>query len=92
MGICRYGVSRIGLKRGNLRQYHAIGIDVGDQNGLPSDTTTLHQVLDKHGIATAGIQAPPPIASNIMSCHFSARISAFRRAVSRQFTKEYRHD
>jgi enterochelin esterase-like enzyme len=36
---------------GNLRQYRAIGIDVGDQDGLRADTTTLHQVLDKYGIA-----------------------------------------
>jgi S-formylglutathione hydrolase FrmB len=36
---------------GNLRQYHAIGIDVGDQDGLRADTTTLHEVLEKYGIA-----------------------------------------
>ena len=36
---------------GNLRQYRAIGIDVGDQDGLRADTTTLHEVLDKYDIA-----------------------------------------
>jgi S-formylglutathione hydrolase FrmB len=35
----------------NLRQYHAISIDVGDQDGLKTDTTKLHDVLDKYGIA-----------------------------------------
>jgi S-formylglutathione hydrolase FrmB len=36
---------------GNLRQYRAISIDVGDQDGLRTDTGTLHEVLDKYGIA-----------------------------------------
>ena len=36
---------------GNLRQYHAIAIDVGDQDGLRIDTAKLHDVLDKYGIA-----------------------------------------
>ena len=36
---------------GNLRQYHAIFIDVGDQDGLRADTTRLHEALDKYGIA-----------------------------------------
>jgi S-formylglutathione hydrolase FrmB len=35
----------------NLRQYHAISIDVGDQDGLRFDTIKLHDVLDKYGIA-----------------------------------------
>jgi enterochelin esterase-like enzyme len=38
---------------GNLRQYKAIGIDVGDQDGLRGDTTKLHDVLDKYGIANS---------------------------------------
>ena len=36
---------------GGLRRYHAIGIDVGDQDGLKVDTTKLHEVLDIYGIA-----------------------------------------
>jgi len=36
---------------GNLRQYRAISIDVGDQDGLRADTTRLHEALDKYGIA-----------------------------------------
>jgi S-formylglutathione hydrolase FrmB len=36
---------------GNLRQYRAISIDVGDQDGLRTDTGKFHDVLDKYGIA-----------------------------------------
>jgi enterochelin esterase-like enzyme len=35
----------------NLREYHAISIDVGDQDGLRFDTIKLHEVLDEYGIA-----------------------------------------
>jgi enterochelin esterase-like enzyme len=38
---------------GNLRQYRAISIDVGDQDGLRADTTKLHEVLDRYGIANS---------------------------------------
>ncbi len=38
---------------GNLRQYRAIAIDVGDQDGLRVDTGKLHDVLDKYGIANS---------------------------------------
>jgi enterochelin esterase-like enzyme len=36
---------------GNLRQYRAIAIDVGDQDGLRTDTAKLHEVFDNYGIA-----------------------------------------
>jgi S-formylglutathione hydrolase FrmB len=35
----------------NLREYHAISIDVGDQDGLRIDTGKLHDVLDQYGIS-----------------------------------------
>jgi enterochelin esterase-like enzyme len=35
---------------GNLRQYRAIAIDVGDQDGLRVDTGKLHDALDRYGI------------------------------------------
>ena len=38
---------------GNLRQYHAIAIDVGDEDGLRFDTIKLHDVLNKYGIANS---------------------------------------
>ena len=34
----------------NLRQYHAIAMDVGDQDGLRFDTQKLHEILDSYGI------------------------------------------
>lgn len=36
---------------GNLKQYRAISIDVGDQDGLRFDATKLHNILDNYGIA-----------------------------------------
>jgi enterochelin esterase-like enzyme len=36
---------------GNLRQYHAIAIDVGDQDNLRTDAGKLHDVLNNYGIA-----------------------------------------
>ncbi|HVN05932.1 MAG TPA: alpha/beta fold hydrolase [Bryobacteraceae bacterium] len=38
---------------GNLRRYHGISIDVGDQDGLKSGTTKLHEILDTYGIANS---------------------------------------
>jgi len=37
----------------NLRQYRAIALDVGDQDGLRADTGKLHDLLDTYGIANA---------------------------------------
>jgi len=36
---------------GNLRRYHGIAIDVGDQDGLRTDAGKLHDILDLYGIA-----------------------------------------
>ena len=36
---------------GSLRQYRAMALDVGDQDGLRVDTAKLHDALDKYGIA-----------------------------------------
>ncbi len=38
---------------GNLRQYRAISIEVGDKDGLRADSGKLHEVLDKYGIANS---------------------------------------
>jgi enterochelin esterase-like enzyme len=35
----------------NLKQYRAIAIDVGDQDGLKVDAGKLHDILDNYGIA-----------------------------------------
>ncbi|MGJ5815857.1 alpha/beta hydrolase [Paludibaculum fermentans] len=36
---------------GNLRQYRAIAIDVGDQDGLRAGAKELHEILNTYGIA-----------------------------------------
>jgi enterochelin esterase-like enzyme len=36
---------------GNLRQYKAISMDVGDQDGLRVDAAKLHDIFDKWGLA-----------------------------------------
>ena len=38
---------------GDLRQYRAIAMDVGDEDGLRIDAGKLHDVLDNYGIATS---------------------------------------
>jgi S-formylglutathione hydrolase FrmB len=38
---------------GNLRQYRAIAMDVGDQDGLRVDAGKLHDVFDTYGIANS---------------------------------------
>ena len=35
---------------GQLRRYRGISLDVGDQDGLKTDTITLHEVLDRYGL------------------------------------------
>jgi len=36
---------------GQLRRYRGISLDVGDQDGLKTDTIALHDVLERYGIA-----------------------------------------
>jgi S-formylglutathione hydrolase FrmB len=38
---------------GDLKQYHAIAMDVGDQDGLRVDAAKLHDVFDQYGIANS---------------------------------------
>src|SRR5579871_5649218 len=38
---------------GNLRQYRAIAMDVGDQDGLRFDAIKLHDALDKYGLSNS---------------------------------------
>ena len=38
---------------GQLRRYRGISVDVGDQDGLKTDTIALHEVLERYGIAHA---------------------------------------
>lgn len=48
---------------GNLRQYRAIAIDVGDKDGLKIDAGKLHEALDAYGIAnrSRSIEARTPV-------------------------------
>jgi enterochelin esterase-like enzyme len=38
---------------GNLKQYKAIAIDVGDQDGLRVGAAKLHEILDSYGVANS---------------------------------------
>jgi S-formylglutathione hydrolase FrmB len=38
---------------GALRRYHAIALDVGDQDSLRTDTGKLHELMDHYGIANS---------------------------------------
>ena len=38
---------------GNLKQYRAIAIDAGDQDGLRIDAGKLHDILDNYGVANS---------------------------------------
>ena len=50
---------------GNLRQYRAIAIDVGDQDGLKVDAGKLHEVMDRYGIANSFEIYPGTHVSNV---------------------------
>jgi S-formylglutathione hydrolase FrmB len=50
---------------GNLRQYRAIAMDVGDQDGLRADTAKLHDVLDRYGIANSFTVYPGTHTSDV---------------------------
>ena len=50
---------------GNLRQYRAIAIDVGDQDGLKVDAGKLHEILDDYGIANSFQIYPGTHVSNV---------------------------
>jgi hypothetical protein len=64
---------------GNLKQYRAISMDVGDQDGLRFDATKLHEVLDRYGIANAFTIYP--------GTHTSAVADRFQNFVMPFFSK-----
>jgi S-formylglutathione hydrolase FrmB len=49
----------------NLRQYTAIGIDAGDQDGLRIDATKFHEALDRYGIRNTFEIYPGTHTSNV---------------------------
>jgi S-formylglutathione hydrolase FrmB len=50
---------------GNLKQYRAIAIDVGDQDSLKVDAQKMHEVLDSYGIANSFTIYPGTHVSNV---------------------------
>ena len=50
---------------GNLLRYRAIALDVGDQDGLRTDTGKLHEALDRYGIANSFTIYPGTHTSNM---------------------------
>ena len=50
---------------GNLRQYRAIAMDVGDQDGLRFDAGKLHEAMDRYGIANSFEIYPGTHVSNV---------------------------
>lgn len=50
---------------GNLKQYRAIAIDVGDQDGLKGDAQKLHELLESYGVANRFTIYPGTHTSNV---------------------------
>jgi enterochelin esterase-like enzyme len=61
---------------GNLRQYRAIAMDVGDQDGLRIDAGKLHDVLDKYGISNT-FQVYPGTHTSAVADRFQNHILPF---------------
>jgi S-formylglutathione hydrolase FrmB len=64
---------------GNLKQYRAIAMDVGDQDGLRIDAGKLHDIFDKYGIANSFEIYP--------GTHTSAVADRFQNHVMQFFSK-----
>ncbi len=60
----------------NLRQYRAISLDVGDQDGLRIDTGKLHDVLEKYGIAN-GFEVYPGTHTSAVADRFQNHVMKF---------------
>ncbi len=61
---------------GNLRQYRAIALDVGDQDGLRVDTGKFHDALDAYGIANSFEVYPGTHVSNV-AVRFQSNVMPF---------------
>ena len=64
---------------GNLKQYRAISMDVGDQDGLRVDATKLHEMLDRYSIINTFTVYP--------GTHTSAVADRFQNFVMPFFSK-----
>lgn len=61
---------------GNLRQYRAIAIDVGDEDGLRFDTIKLHKILDNYGISS-GFEIYPGTHTSAVADRFQNHVLPF---------------
>ncbi|MDX2033808.1 MAG: alpha/beta fold hydrolase [Blastocatellia bacterium] len=61
---------------GNLRQYLAISLDVGDKDGLRVDAGRLHDALDKYGVAH-GFEIYPGTHTSAMAVRFQNYVMPF---------------
>jgi enterochelin esterase-like enzyme len=61
---------------GSLRLYHAIAIDVGDQDRLRDDAGRLHDVLDRYGIANS-FEVYPGTHTNRVADRFQNHVLPF---------------
>ena len=79
---------------GNLKQYKAIALDVGDQDGLRMDAGKLHDILDSYGIANSfevypgthhGFAFPkrPVYDRDAAERHWERLLALYRRNLSR---------
>lgn len=61
---------------GNLRQYRAISIEVGDKDGLRADSAKLHDAMDKYGIAN-GFEIYPGTHTSAVAVRFQNYVMPF---------------
>ncbi|HXH15735.1 MAG TPA: alpha/beta hydrolase-fold protein [Sphingomonas sp.] len=67
---------------GNLRRYAAIGIDVGDRDGLKDDAAAFHAALDRYGIANGFAIYPGDHTSGVAGRVQDAMMPFFSRALA----------
>jgi len=61
---------------GNLRQYRAIALDVGDQDSLRADTQKLHEALDEYRIANT-FEVYPGTHTSAVADRFQNHVMTF---------------
>jgi S-formylglutathione hydrolase FrmB len=61
---------------GNLKQYRAIAMDVGDQDGLRVDAGKLHDILDNYGIANS-LEIHPGTHTSAVADRFQNHVLLF---------------
>lgn len=61
---------------GNLRQYRAISIEVGDKDGLRADSGKLRDAMDKYGIAN-GFEIYPGTHTSAVAVRFQNYVMPF---------------